>query len=144
MTNQRISDTYTYHGHEIWHHSFINILAREVYSQVDPIIGSDEEREQLLPYIEHLGQTNLKIPGQLALVVFYCGEEDAWFKMNIEQLKEYWQTKKLATANLMLLEEEGLADRVRDTAYGPDILGMIQQPFAVVKQKSNDITAVFD
>lgn len=132
-----------YHGFAIESSRLINIIAMELPSITEPIIGSEQDRSILAGHVEHIGNINYKIPSQLALLSFFCEDENLWYSMDFIQLKEYWTTSNMQTATIRDLEHKGLVSPVRSTVYGPDILNMIDQPFQVIIPKKDWIEEVF-
>lgn len=132
-----------YHGYDITNGRLINMVVIELPSVSQPIMASNKDRKIIAAHVEQLGDVNYKVPSQLAMLVFYCEEENLWYRMNFIQLKEYWITKSLRAASIKDLEQVGLVTMVRNTAYGPDILGMIDQPFQVITSRKEWFEEVY-
>lgn len=134
--------TQAYHGYDIVNKRLINIVAIELPSATQPIMASEKDMK-IVAHVEQLGDINYRVPDQLAILLFFCEEEGTWYRMNLIQLKEYWITKSLRTASVKELEKLGLVTLVRNTTFGPDILGMIDRPFQVIESGKDWLDQIF-
>lgn len=100
-----------------------------------------ETMKYLEKHVELIGYYNQM--GASVFVLFYFLNDNVWYKMSIEQLKLCWRNWVNENIDENCFQIQYLKN-IRNTAFGPDFLEKIQSPFAVVKNKTDDPTAVFD
>lgn len=131
QTEANSATVQAYHGYDIQNRFFINLAAMELLSAYSNI-----DKPSLYPHVAFIGTVGWKVLDQRAFVIFFCREEGEWFALDFPELKEYWTSEKFRLASVNDLQEAGLVYHIRITAHGPDYLGLIKQPFTIVRKEN--------